>query len=334
MKDMQTDLVIFQEAGQQVEVRLDTGRDTVWLSQGQMADLFETSTDNISLHLKNIFADGELSEEATTEDSSVVRQEGKRQVTRKVRHYNLDAIISVGYRVSSKRAVQFRQWATRLLREHLTQGYTLNRQRLEANARELEAALLLVRKAAQSPELLADTGRGLVDIVTRYAQTFLLLQRYDEGLLTEPPEQRGGTLPTPVEARAALTRLKADLMTRGEATDLFAREHGEAFGALLGNLNQSVFGKPAYPSVEAKAAHLLYFIIKDHPFADGNKRSGAFLFVDFLNRNARLLDGSGNPVINDIGLAALALLVAESDPAHKETMIRLIMYMLVSGGKP
>ena len=333
MKDMQTDLVIFQEAGQQVEVRLDTGRDTVWLSQGQMADLFETSTDNISLHLKNIFADGELSEEATTEDSSVVRQEGKRQVTRKVRHYNLDAIISVGYRVSSKRAVQFRQWATRLLREHLTQGYTLNRQRLEANARELEAALLLVRKAAQSPELLADTGRGLVDIVTRYAQTFLLLQRYDEGLLTEPPEQRGGTLPTPVEARAALTRLKADLMTRGEATDLFAREHGEAFGALLGNLNQSVFGKPAYPSVEAKAAHLLYFIIKDHPFADGNKRSGAFLFVDFLNRNARLLDGSGNPVINDIGLAALALLVAESDPAHKETMIRLIMHMLASGSK-
>ena len=120
-------LVIFQEEGQSVEVRLDAQRDTVWLSQRQMADLFETSSDNISLHLKNIFADGELSEVATTEDSSVVRQEGKRQVTRKVRHYNLDAIISVGYRISSKRAVQFRQWATRILREHLTQGYTLNR---------------------------------------------------------------------------------------------------------------------------------------------------------------------------------------------------------------
>jgi prophage maintenance system killer protein len=333
MDSKPTTLVIFQEAGQAVEVRLDAQRDTVWLSQPQMADLFETSTDNISLHLKNIFADGELSEEATTEDSSVVRQEGKRQVARKVRHYNLDAIISVGYRVSSKRAVQFRQWATRILREHLTRGYTLNRQRLEANARELEAALLLVKKAAQSPELLADTGRGLVDIVTRYAQTFLLLQRYDEGLLTEPPEQRGGTLPTLAEARAALTRLKADLMARGEATDLFARERGEAFEALLGNLDQSVFGEPAYPSVEAKAAHLLYFVIKNHPFSDGNKRSGAFLFVDFLNRNARLLDGSGNPVINDIGLAALALLVAESDPAHKETMIRLIMHMLASGSR-
>ena len=124
METLQKDLVIFQEAGQQVEVRLDTGRDTVWLSQRHMADLFETSTDNIGLHLKHIYADGELSEEATTEDSSVVRQEGKRRVMRQVKHYNLDAVVSVGYRVSSKRAVQFRQWATRILREHLTQGYT------------------------------------------------------------------------------------------------------------------------------------------------------------------------------------------------------------------
>ena len=139
MEKMHPALVIFQEAGQSVEVRLDAQRDTVWLSQRQMADLFETSTDNISLHLKNIFADGELTAAATTEESSVVRQEGKRQVTRKVEHYNLDAIISVGFRVSSRRAVLFRQWATRILREHLTQGYTLNRQRLEANARELEA---------------------------------------------------------------------------------------------------------------------------------------------------------------------------------------------------
>jgi len=157
--------------------------------------------------------------------------------------------------------------------------------------------------------LLADTGRGLVDIVTRYAQTFLLLQRYDEGLLAAPPEQQGGVLPTLDEARAALAGLKADLIVRGEATDLFARERGDAFAALLGNLDQSVFGAPAYPSVEAKAAHLLYFVIKNHPFADGNKRSGAFLFVDFLNRNGRLLDSTGQPVINDIGLAALALLV-------------------------
>ena len=185
MNNTRQQLVIFQEAGQPVEVRLDAGRETVWLTQRQMADLFETSTENVLMHLKHIFQEVELVETATTKDFLVVRTEGKRQVQRQLKHYNLDAIISVGYRVSSRRAVAFRQWATRLLREHLTQGYTLNRQRFEANARELEAALLLVKKAAQSPELLAETGRGLVDIVTRYAQTFLLLQRYDEGLLTD-----------------------------------------------------------------------------------------------------------------------------------------------------
>ena len=330
MESEHAHLVIFEAAGQPVEVRLDAGRDTVWLSQRQMAEVFETSTDNISLHLKNIFLEGELHEVATTEDSSVVREEGGRKVRRKVKHYNLDAIISVGYRVNSGRAVLFRQWATRTLRDHLTRGYTLSRQRFETNARELEAALQLVKNAAQSPELLADTGRGLVDIVTRYAQTFLLLQRYDEGLLAEPHEQIGGVLPSPQEARAALARLKAELMARGEATDLFARERDDAFAALLGNLDQTVFGEPAYPSVEAKAAHLLYFVIKNHPFSDGNKRSGAFLFVDFLNRNGRLLGADGHPVINDIGLAALALLVAESAPANKDTMIRLIMNMLAS----
>lgn len=330
MNNTRQQLVIFQEAGQPVEVRLDAGRETVWLTQRQMADLFETSTENVLMHLKHIFQEVELVETATTKDFLVVRTEGKRQVQRQLKHYNLDAIISVGYRVSSRRAVAFRQWATRLLREHLTQGYTLNRQRFEANARELEAALLLVKKAAQSPELLAETGRGLVDIVTRYAQTFLLLQRYDEGLLTDPHTEAGGALPSLEEVRNALARLKADLIARGEATELFALERGEGLAGLLGNLEQTVFGEPAYPSVEAKAAHLLYFVIKNHPFADGNKRSGAFLFVDFLNRNGRLLGRDGQPVINDIGLAALALLVAESDPAQKETLIRLIMNMLAS----
>lgn len=323
-----TNITIYQADNGMVEVRLD--QDTVWLRQEQMGQLFGRERSVITKHLRNVFAEGELEAGSVCAKFAHTAADGK---TYQVEHYNLDVIISVGYRVKSQQGTRFRQWATRVLREHLTQGYTLNRQRLETNARELEAALLLVRKAAQSPELLADTGRGLVDIVTRYAQTFLLLQRYDEGLLTKPPEQRGGTLPTPAEARAALTRLKADLMARGEAADLFARERGDAFAALLGNLDQSVFGEPAYPSVEAKAAHLLYFVIKNHPFSDGNKRSGAFLFVDFLNRNGRLLDRGGNPVINDNGLAALALLVAESDPAHKETMIRLIMYMLASEGK-
>lgn len=173
----------------------------------------------------------------------------------------------------------------------------------------------------------ANQGRGLVDVIARYTHTFLWLQRYDEGLLTAPAGSPGGVLPTLEEAQAAIARLKADLMARGEASELFGRERGDAFAALLGNLDQSVFGEPAYPTVETKAAHLLYFVIKNHPFSDGNKRSGAFLFVDFLARNGRLLR-DGVPVINDVGLAALALLVAESDPKAKDVMTRLIENML------
>ncbi len=323
-------IVIYEGADRAVEVRLDTGQETVWLTQEQMTAIFDVQKAAVSKHLKNIYEDGELEREATVSKMETVRTEGKRQITRQIEHYNLDAIISVGYRVNSRRAVQFRQWATRTLREHLTRGWTLNRQRFEANARELEAAMALVRKAAQSPELTTESGRGLVDIVSRYAQTFLLLQRYDEGLLTDPQAQPGGRLPSVKEARAALDNLKAELMARGEATDLFARDRGDGLASLMGNLDQSVFGEPAYPSVEAKAAHLLYFVVKNHPFSDGNKRSAAFLFVDFLHRNGRLLDAAGEPVINDVGLAALTLLVAESDPANKETMIRLIMNMLAA----
>ncbi|MDO8281997.1 MAG: virulence protein RhuM/Fic/DOC family protein [Thermodesulfovibrionia bacterium] len=319
-----TDITIYQTENGEVEVRLDN--DTVWLRQEQMSQLFGRERSVITKHLRNVFAEGELEAGSVCAKFARTAADGK---TYQVEHYNLDVIISVGYRVKSQQGTRFRQWATRLLREHLTKGYTLNRQRFEINARELEAAMQLVKKAAQSPELQADTGRGLVDIVTRYAQTFLLLQRYDEGLLTEPPAQAGGTLLTLNEARLALSGLKADLMARGDASDLFAKEREEAFEALLGNLDQTVFGEPAYPGIETKAAHLLYFVIKNHPFIDGNKRSGAFLFVDFLNRNNRLLGNNGVPVINDMGLAALALLVAESDPKHKDTMIRLVMNMLV-----
>ncbi|MDP3425018.1 MAG: virulence protein RhuM/Fic/DOC family protein [Burkholderiaceae bacterium] len=320
-------IAIYQSPTGTVDVRLDG--DTVWLSLQQIADLFGRDKSVISRHLRNVFNEGELERPSVVAKNATTAADGK---TYQVEFFNLDAILSVGYRVNSREGTRFRQWATRLLREHLTLGYTVNRQRFEDNAAELEAALNLIRKAAQTPELSADTGRGLVDIVTRYAHTFLWLQRYDEGLLTDPDIQPGGTLPTLEQAREALARLKADLVQRGEATDLFARDRGDGLAALLGNLDQSVFGEPAYPSVEAKAAHLLYFVIKNHPFSDGNKRSGAFLFVDFLHRNGRLLNASGHPVINDMGLAALALLVAESDPAQKDVLIRLIVNMLAQGG--
>lgn len=318
------EILLYQSAdGQRVEVQLRG--DTLWLALNQIAELFGRDKSVISRHLRNVFKDGELERSSVVAKNATTAADGK---TYQVEYFNLDAILSVGYRVNSVQGTRFRQWATGVLREHLNSRR--NDQRFEANARELETMLQLVGKAAQSPELRLDTSRGLLDIVSRYAQTFLLLQRYDEGLLTEPAAQPGGTLPSMTEARAALAELKANLMARGDATALFAQERGEAFDALMGNLDQTVFGEPAYPTVEAKAAHLLYFVIKNHPFSDGNKRSGAFLFVDFLNRNGRLLGVDGQPVINDIGLAALALLVAESDPAQKDTMIRLVMNMLAT----
>ena len=316
-------IVIYEGGDVRVQVRLDG--ESVWLTQEQMGQLFGRERSVITKHIRNVFAEGELEEESNVQNLHIAGSD------KPVKFYNLDVIISVGYRVKSHQGTRFRQWATRVLREHLTKGYSLDRQRFERNAAELEAALQLVRKAAAGAALTADQGRGLVDVIAHYTQTFLWLQRYDEGLLTAPAGSPGGVLPTLDEARAAIARLKADLMARGEASELFGRERGDAFAALLGNLDQTVFGEPAYPTVETKAAHLLYFVIKNHPFADGNKRSGAFLFVDFLARNGRLLR-NGEPVINDVGLAALALLVAESDAKNKDVMIRLIENMLALPG--
>lgn len=314
------EIAIYEAEGGAFEVRVE--QETVWLTQAQMGELFQRDQSVISRHISNVFKEGELEEETNMQKVHIGSSD------KPVTEFSLDVIISVGYRVKSQQGVRFRQWANRVLKEHLTRGYTINHQRFEENARELEAALQLVRKAAAAPAMDAQSGQGLVEILSHYTRTFLWLQRYDEGLLQEPPGQTGGDLPTPDEAMAALHGLKAELMERGEATELFAQPRGDGLASLLGNLDQTVFGEPAYPSIEAKAAHLLYFVVKNHPFSDGNKRSGAFLFVDFLHRNRRLLDEAGRPVVNDAGLAALTLLVAESAADQKETLINLIMNML------
>ncbi len=319
-------LLIYEYAEGGISVILDG--DSVWLSLSQIAELFNVQKPAISKHLKNIFNSGELERDATVSKMEMVQQEGTRQVSRLIEVFNLDAIISIGYRVNSTQATRFRQWATRLLKQHLTQGYTLNQQRLQENSHALEAALRLVKRTAESQALTLETGRGLVDIITRYTHTFLWLQRYDEGLLSEPTGTMGGQLAPLDVARHAISVLKSNLIAKDEASPLFGIERDEGLAAIWGNLEQSIFGEPAYPSIEAKAAHLLYFIIKNHPLTDGNKRTAAFLFVDFLHRNQRLFDENGSPIINDIGLAALALLVAESRPDDKDILIKLIMTML------
>ncbi len=313
---------IYQSHDGQAKVDVRFEQETVWLSQAQMTELFGRDQSVISRHIANAMSDEEVSEKSNMQKMHIANSD------RPVAFYDLDVVISVGYRIKSTQGVQFRRWATQRLREYLIQGYTLDQLRFEKNSNELEQALNLIKKTAQSPKLNTDEGRGLVEIISRYTQTFLWLQRYDEGLLDDPAGQDGGVLPSTLEAMSALNDLKAQLISRGEATELFAQPRGDGLDSVLGNLQQTVFGEPAYPTIESKAAHLLYFMVKNHPFTDGNKRSGAFLFVDFLHRNQRLLNDEGEMVINETGLAALTLLVAESDPNQKETLIKLIMNML------
>jgi prophage maintenance system killer protein len=313
------DVTIYRAPGGEVDVRV--AGDTVWLNQGQMVRLFGRDQSVVARHILNVFREKELPREGNMQNLHLASSH------KPVGFYSLDVIISVGYRVKSPEGVRFRQWATRILREHLTRGYTIQKQRFEQNARELEAALAMMRRVASSDALTSDQGRGLVDVIARYTQTFILLQRFDEGLLTEPKGSPGGELRSHTEALHLIAEVKTSLMERREASVLFGQERDKGLASILGNLDQSVFGEPAYPSVESKAAHLLYFVIKNHPFSDGNKRIASLLFVDFLNRNGRLLK-DGAPVINDMGLAALALLVAESNPKDKDMMIRLIINML------
>jgi len=319
-----TEMIIFEASSGQIDVRLE--KDNVWLSQAQLAQLFGRDRSVIGRHITAVFTEEELDEESNVQKMHIPPADKPTAL------YNLDVIISVGYRVKSREGIQFRQWASRILKDHLTRGYTLDRQRLEHNARELEAALLLVRRTLSNAELAHDAGSGLAEIVVRYTQTFLWLQRYDEGLLTDPRGHPGGELPPVDEARAGIAALKADLMAKGQASMLFGNEREDGLAALLGNLDQTVFGEPAYPTLESRAAHLLYFVVKNHPFADGNKRIGAFLFAGFLHRNGRLFADDGTPVVNDVGLAALSLLVAQSRPEEKDVLIRLIMNMLAGEG--
>ncbi len=317
-----SDIVIFEAEDQQVEVRLEG--ETVWLTQRQMAELFATTPENVLMHLKNIFRDEELEEKSTTKDFLVVRQEGERQVKRKLKYYNLDAVISVGYRVNSTRATRFRQWATRVLRDHLTQGYSLNEHRLnQQGLAELEQAVNLLAKTLTRQELVSDIGREVVGLILGYAKTWRLLLDYDEGKLSVPPGARParGVLGLE-EARRALDALAVELRERGEASELFARDRGEGLAAILGSIEQTMFEEPLYKTREERAAHLLYFVIKNHPFSDGNKRSGAFLFLLYLRQEGMRL------TLDENGLTALTLLIAESDPKAKDLMVRLVMNLL------
>jgi prophage maintenance system killer protein len=322
------EIVVYEAPDGQVRVEVRLERETVWLSLNQMAELFGRDKSVISRHLRNVFESEELEREAVVAKNATTAADGK---TYQVEYFNLDAILSVGYRVNSKRGTQFRIWATRTLRDHLLRGYTLNERRMrEKGLAEIEQAVSLLSRTLIAHALVTDEGRAVLEVVQRYTRTWRWLLQYDESRLPEAPLRpvalkTGFTL---AEARAVITRLRDHLAARGETGSLFGQERGEALAGILGAIEQTFGGQPLYPSVQSRAAHLLYFVIKDHPFGDGNKRIGTLLFLDYLRRNGLLLGADGCPVLADNAMVALALLVAESVPAHKDLMIRLILNLI------
>jgi len=309
--------------GPQLEVRLE--ENTVWLTQKQMALLFDKGVPTINEHIKNIYKERELLPDSTIRKFRIVQLEGGRQVERDVDFYNLDVIISVGYRVKSLRGTQFRIWATKKLKEYLVKGYTINEKRLlqaHNQLKDLQNTISFLQKKAQH-ELLVGQEQEILNLLSSYSRTLNLLEQYDKEKLTLSKKVKSKFILKYDEARVIIDKVKRDLIAKKEASELFGQEIGDRFQAILGSICQTFGSKELYPSLEEKAAHLLYFVIKDHPFVDGNKRIGSFLFVYYLDKNNFLYRKTGEKKISDNTLTTLALLIAISDPKEKEKMIKI-----------
>ena len=299
-KETEKSIIIYQPVEGQAGIDVRVESETVWLSQRQMAALFETSRTNIVEHLGHIYAEGELEKEATCRDFRQVRQEGKRRVNRLVPHYNLDAIISVGYRVNSITTTQFRIWAAKLLRKCLVQKCSVNQNRLESEV-------------------------GLGEVLTYYLPSLRLLRDYDDGVITQQSEGRSPLWELGHEdAQAIIARLREEFPDDA----LLGVENDDGLQSVVATIYQSFAGQDLYPTLEEKAANLLYLVVKDHPLADGNKRSAAALFVEFLDRNAALYQADGTARVSNNALAAMTLMVAMSSPQEKDLMVALIQRMI------
>lgn len=308
----------------QIEVRFEN--ETVWLSLNQIAELFGRDKSVISRHLKNIYKESELDYSSTVAKNATVQTEGKRNITREIDYYNLDSIISVGYRVNSKQGTQFRIWATNRLKEYLIKGYSVNQKRLQ----ELNQIVQIIAQSENNTNQISET-KGLLNILTKYAKSFILLNQFDSNAIELRNLEENITYEIDYnEAVISINELKKQLIQQKEATELFGNQKDQSFEGILKSVTQTFDGNYLYPTIEEQAANLLYFIIKDHPFSDGNKRIGAFIFVWFLEKNKHHLNNNGENKINDNALIALALLVAQSNPNEKELMIKLICNLIIT----
>ena len=322
---------IYKSPKGDISFNVDPDEETIWASIDQIAGLFNVTRRSIEIHLKNVYSEGELDEKRTAKISFAVRKEGNREVRRELRFYNLDAIISVGYRVNSKKATDFRIWSTSVLRAYLTKGIAVNERRLKSldskKLREVEGMMGVVRRLMNRQALDQSEANGILEVISKYSTSWQTLKEYDDGFIDlsglNATKKRQKPL-TPEFAPEVIAGLKQSV----HGSDLFGKPRGNAFNASLTAIYQSYDGEDLYQTVSEKAAHLLYFVIKDHPFYDGNKRIGALLFIVFLTLNDQHLTKNGDTKITDRALTALALLIAESSPAEKPLITSLIIKLL------
>ena len=321
------EIAIYKNQQNEVELKVKLEKETVWLSLDQMTVLFDRDKSVISRHIHNVFQEKELDKNSVVAKSATTAADGK---IYQVIYYNLDVIISIGYRVKSQNGVKFRIWASRVLKQYLIQGYVINEKRLletQNKFRELQDVIMFLQKQSQK-ELLIGQRAEILSLLADYSKTMSLLGQYDKGSLLDKKGQKAKFLIQFQDCVRIIIRLKKELVNRKEVGDLFGQERNESFSGIIAALYQTFDKQELYPSIEDKAAHLLYLTIKDHPFSDGNKRIAAFLFVYFLDKSDYLFKKSGERKINDNALTALSLLIAESDPKDKNMMIKIIKNLL------
>lgn len=312
--NQKTELVIFkaQDGNVKLDVRFES--ETVWLTQTQMTELFQTTKQNISLHLNNVFKEGELDKDSTVKECLTVQKEGNRQVSRKTNYYNLDVIISVGYRVKSQRGVEFRKWANGVLKDYILKGYAVNNNRIN----ELGKVIRIMKRAESTLN-----SKQILDVIEKYTVALDLLDDYDHQKIEKPNGNVATYVLTYDECRNVISSMKF-----GNESDLFGNEKDDSFKSSINAIYQTFGGQEVYPSLEEKAANLLYLITKNHSFSDGNKRIAAALFLYFLDKNGVLFESS-KKIIDDYALVAITIMVAESKPSEKDTIIKLIMNFLI-----
>ena len=309
-----------------IEVKLE--KETVWLSLNQMSDLFERDKSVISRHINNIFREGELEKGSTVAKYATVQKEGKRRIVRNIEFYNLDVIISVGYRIKSKRGTQFRIWANQILKDYLIKGYVINQKRLETQVKqfnELKETIKILGNTLEHKELTDEESKGLLKIISDYSYALEILERYDhQTLKIEKTSGKAIYRLTYKEVKEQIELVKRTYSN----SKLFGQEKDNSLKSSIDTIYQTFDGKDLYPSIEEKAANLLYLIVKNHPFTDGNKRIAAFIFLYFLEKNGLLFTNDGKKRIADNALVALTLMIAVSKPEEKDTMIKVIVNLI------